>query len=354
MHNPHFAYLEYATEHHKPFVTYQFPNSKEHTTLILNKNSAQPLTDYAEIANKSGFVFTPFDTEKNTAYFIMPEEVLIGDKGFRADLFANKHKKAACPPLPANKETQANYKEQFQKMLHLLHTNELQKIILSRTLTISDFPQEEQAYTYYNLSASYPQAMVYWVYLPHLGIEWMGATPELLVKQRNNELHSLALAGTKKPEESWTTKEKEEQQMVATYISERLANFHPEVSDTQTLDTGTVQHLATHFKIKGKASQFFPLIKKLHPTPAICGLPQDKAFKAIRTIETHERNYYCGFLGPLNIEGKTATFVNLRCMQFANNTARLYVGGGLTKDSLWEREWQETIRKAETLQKFLL
>lgn len=354
MESPQFAYLEYATTYQKPFITYRLPNEKESITLIIKENSAKEIIDYTNISEKSGFIFTPFDTKNNASFFIVPEEILKGDKGFRGDLFLDKNKgNVRQNALQKNNETQAAYKSQFEQMHILLKQNSLQKIILSRTLTLENFPKEEQIYTYYNLINQYPQAMVYWVHLPHLGVEWMGATPELLVAKSDNYIETLALAGTKKADENWTVKEREEQQMVVDYISEQLKDFQPIVSETETLDTGAVQHLATHFKIH-TTSNLFPIIEKLHPTPAICGLPQQSAFEAIRKIETHSREYYCGFLGPININNTTATFVNLRCMQLANHQVRLYMGGGLTKDSNLDREWQETERKADTLRRFLI
>lgn len=352
--SPRMAYFEYCKEYKKPFVAYRLPNTQQHTTLIFSKECVKSFTDYKEIATSTGFVFTPFDIDKEKNYFIYPDEILKDDKGFRGDLFLDKNKEKHHSMWTKNAEDKATYKKQFEKMWHLLQKGELQKVILSRTLTITDFPEEEHSYIYHKLTESYPQAMVYWVHLPHLGIEWIGATPELLIKQKDDTLHSLALAGSKKNYESWTDKERKEQQLVADYIAEQLSDFQPKKSTTQTLDTGVIQHLATYFTIRKDEAQLFPIVKKLHPTPAIGGLPKNKAIQTILNTEQHNRKYYCGFFGPINIDSCTELFVNLRCMELSNNAARLYVGGGLTKDSNLEREWQETERKADTLRKLLL
>ncbi|PVX50905.1 isochorismate synthase [Balneicella halophila] len=353
--SPQFAYLEHAVANSKPFVAYRLPDELEAITLILNEESVIEVTDFDTLQHDSGFIFTPFDPDKNKSYFIKPEEIIKGDKGFRGDLFLKEMKiPSKKHQLDQNEETKNAYTQQFQEMLRFLKDDILQKIILSRTLTVKDLPKDEQIYIYHNLITQYPQAMVYWLHLPHLGIEWMGATPELLVSKKNDQFHTLALAGTKKSGESWTPKEIEEQQMVADYIKKQLLDFDPVISQTETISTGTVEHLATHFTLSKNKLNLFDIIEKIHPTPAICGLPQDKAFKIIRDVEKHQRNYYCGFLGPINLAETTATFVNLRCMELANHSVRLYVGGGLTKDSDLEREWQETERKAETLRKFIL
>ncbi len=354
MHSPHFTYLEYASIHNKPFVSYRLPKGEEHITLILNENSAKEFHNYEEIASKRGFIFTPFDTEKNKNLFIIPEEIIIGNKGFRGDLFLDKTVSQNHSTLAEIDESKQTYQQQFEQLHQLLKKGDLEKVILSRTLTLAGQPKDENVYTYYNLAENYPNAMVYWVHLPHLGVEWIGATPELLVQQSDKDLQTLALAGTKKADEAWTEKEKQEQQMVADYISYQLKDYQPIKSKTETINTGVVQHIATHFTLPNASVNLFPIIEKLHPTPAICGLPKTKAFETIRQTETHDRLYYCGILGAVNIAGQTATFVNLRCMQLAKDKVRLFVGGGLTKDSDLEREWQETERKADTLRNFLL
>ena len=40
-------------------------------------------------------------------------------------------------------------------------------------------------------------------------------------------------------------------------------------------------------------------------------------------------------------------------MQLKNTNALLYIGGGITKDSIPEKEWEETVAKSETMLKVL-
>ena len=91
------------------------------------------------------------------------------------------------------------------------------------------------------------------------------------------------------------------------------------------------------------------LTKLFHPTPAVCGLPQEKAFQFIQNTELHNRSYYTGFLGPVWLHEKLDLYVNLRCMQVFENYLALHLGGGITKDSEPQKEWQETCDKAQTL-----
>ena len=110
------------------------------------------------------------------------------------------------------------------------------------------------------------------------------------------------------------------------------------------------------------------LINKLHPTPAVCGLPKEEAKDFILKNEGYHREFYTGFLGELNMPAEegikdnksTSLFVNLRCMKIqphskgGNNSAIVYIGGGITKDSDPENEWKETVAKSEVMKKVLL
>ena len=65
--------------------------------------------------------------------------------------------------------------------------------------------------------------------------------------------------------------------------------------------------------------------------------------------ENYDRAFYSGFLGPIHVKNRSQLFVNLRCMQLKQEHALLYVGGGITQDSVPEAEWEETVLKSKTL-----
>ncbi len=87
----------------------------------------------------------------------------------------------------------------------------------------------------------------------------------------------------------------------------------------------------------------------MHPTPAVCGMPQQAAYEYILQIEAHDRKFYTGFLGPWQLNGQSELFVNLRCAEFNRTALHLFVGGGLTSSSFAESEWEETEYKSKTL-----
>ena len=72
----------------------------------------------------------------------------------------------------------------------------------------------------------------------------------------------------------------------------------------------------------------------------------------IRETELHQREYYAGYLGPVDANSQQL-FVNLRCMKLTSNGVSFFVGGGITAQSKADEEWQETCLKLETLKRIL-
>ena len=95
-------------------------------------------------------------------------------------------------------------------------------------------------------------------------------------------------------------------------------------------------------------------LAKLHPTPAVCGLPKEAALSAIESFETISRGYYSGFCGPWNIHDESHLYVSLRCMQmYDERNFSLYAGGGLLKESRDKEEWEETEAKMNVMRRLL-
>jgi isochorismate synthase len=192
----------------------------------------------------------------------------------------------------------------------------------------------------------------------------MGASPETLISvDKNQVFQTMALAGTQKlsrdttaGEAVWTQKEIEEQALVCRYIVNcfkkiRLREY--DETGPRTVVAGNLMHLRTDFTVDMQATNFPQLgtvmLRLLHPTSAVCGMPKEQALDFILTHEKHRREFYSGYLGPVNVCSETSLFVNLRCMQYLDKTAVLFAGAGITGHSDPEKEWAETEMKCQTM-----
>jgi len=245
--------------------------------------------------------------------------------------------------------SEEQYKGLADRFIQETRSGELSKVILSRVEKVGG--QWDPVQVFHELEQLYPSAFVYLISSEEFGT-WIGATPEIMMKGESYNYRTVALAGTKlKNDDSpWRKKEVGEQQYVADFIEQTIRRIdqQAEIHKSETIEkvSGPVKHLNTDFQIKTKESPW-RLVRALHPSPAVSGIPKEKAVQFIQNNELHNRSLYTGVIGLVG--DYTHLFVNLRCMQLFEDEACLYVGGGITEYSHADEEWQETKNKALTL-----
>jgi isochorismate synthase len=264
------------------------------------------------------------------------------------------------------------FKSWVSSAIEAIKQGPLQKVVLSRT-DVKELPAGFSIVSSLEeLAAAYPNAFVCAISIPALAGIWMCATPEILVEQKDGVFRTISLAGTQSgvddqgnvlspAQARWSQKEIEEQAFVSRYIIDcfkkiRLREYTE--LGPKTISTGNLLHLKTEYIVDTKAMDFPQLpglmLGLLHPTSAVCGTPKQEAIEFILKTETHDRSMYSGYLGPVNIDGNTHLFVNLRTVKITGNQAEFYAGCGITEDSDPEKEWQETQMKCQTLQRVLM
>lgn len=342
-----FSNIKETLDKQLPFVTYRKPNCSTIKGWFQQNNNLITSKDYSE----SGFIFAPFDN-KEDAILIPKNQSTYIEEGTTINGFLTSN--TNHNPDTTSEE---NHIQLVEKGIAAIKNQKFKKVVLSRKekVELRDFNLIE---TFQKLLNSYPTAFVYVWYHPKVGM-WLGATPETLVSIQNKNFTTMALAGTQVYNDTinvtWQPKELEEQQFVTDYIIDRLSDISSEItaSGIETIKAGKLLHLRTILNGKLKTNTA-SLIKSLHPTPAVCGLPLETSKQFILDNESYHRSFYTGFLGELNINDKESNlFVNLRCMEVSNKTVNIYVGGGITRDSNPVKEWQETVAKTTTMKKVL-
>lgn len=258
-------------------------------------------------------------------------------------------------PEPSTDEKE-EYSRLFKRFLEPLANGEMEKIVLSRKKTIDREETFSSGRSFFNAAEKYPHSYVYLFNTPQSGT-WLGSTPEILLEGAKNRWHTIALAGTRYPNSNpdgvtWDEKNLREQHLVTSYLLNRLSSFHivPEIKGPYTIKAGALAHLRTDFSFRlPHGIKPETLLKALHPTPAVSGLPKTKAYRFIKDNEKYNRRYYSGFLGIFNTKGESNIYVNIRCMHIEKKSLTLYTGGGLLASSLLEDEWEETEHKLSTM-----
>lgn len=318
------------------FVAFRLPNAKK--VNYLTGTASRSLKD-----GEKAFAFAPFDPEQKP-YFI------------KADT------KAAVEKLLLDKKQKSTSKKQFtdlvKNIIAAIRSGDYKKIVAARVLAVAKPASFDPAVLFEKLCTRYESAFVSLTYIPNVGL-WVGASPEVLVAETSSKLTTYSLAGTKTIDDGtdWTAKEIEEQQIVTDFIYKKVEKTVDEkikVKGPTTHAAGTLKHLLSVFTIQHKGKSLWkPIAKALHPTPAVGGMPQQKAVKFISQQESFDRAYYAGYLGPVNWNGRTDLFVNLRCMEITESQLLFYAGCGVTTDSNPEKEWQESERKIAVLKSLI-
>ena len=334
-----------------PFVVYNKPNSKEVNAFFQQNNQLIYQTNFEE----SGFVFAPFDNSQSSIIF-PSNQCETYQTNFDNESLIEFLSKTSLDLIKNDDKSKNNHVLLVEKGINFLNQNNALKVVLSRKEEI-DIENIDTIDVFLKLLNQYTNAFVYLWYHPKVGL-WMGASPETLLSVKQKKFKTMALAGTQAFKGSlnihWDEKEKKEQQIVTDYITSQLVNFDISVSSPFTKKAGSLVHICT--EIEGELTaknQLKDIINKLHPTPAVCGLPKDKAKNFIIENEDYNREFYTGYLGELNIKEQSNLFVNLRCMQINKQKASLYIGGGITLESYPENEWEETVAKSEVMKRVL-
>ena len=377
-----------------PIALWRLPNTSEKQLIIdLSERVSRVKVDLEEMS--PGFVMSPF---KGDSLFIKSDlhysfdtgnqqidentvEQEIFEKQYLAydDEDIKEDEKLSTHPYFSKVDNNLGiynemlFADMVSKAITSIENGEVQKVVLSRTKNITLPDTFEIVETFQKLCTAYPNAFVSLVYLPEYKCFWLGATPETLVSiDKDGKFRTMSLAGTQLAinekgenlsavEIRWSHKEIEEQAFVSRYIIEcfkkiRLREYHE--SGPKTVQAGNLMHLRTDYMVNTKEVNFPQLgtvmLELLHPTSAVCGMPKVPALRIIAEQELHDREFYSGFLGPVNMQEESHLFVNLRTMKIVGNNATFYAGCGITEDSSPVKEWYETEMKIETLMRIVL
>ena len=305
---------------------------------------------------KEGFLMMPFDTEGGT-----PSTIIWADNEAFFDVHGDWRTEMRCGDEVPNDEERLLYAERFATFIGAIHSGEFQKLVLSRqSISEGGISDEELLKAYECACATYPRMMVYIVREKNFGT-WIGCTPEILIAGDGKEYKTVALAGTvpygADLELAWNPKNRLEQAIVADFVRERLRPLSAEIIENgpYTARAGHLAHIKTEFTIRpNDAFNIGAAISKLHPTPAVCGLPQAKSKQFIKMNEGYDRTYYSGAVGLVGPDKEVNLFVNLRCAKIEARRVIFYAGGGLVEGSTDESEWRETCTKMDTLRRIIV
>lgn len=346
-----------------PFAFYHLPFNRKIKIVAQKNSSVRQMKKGKGYTDKKGFVFAPFAENKKAFRVIIKPDLFLESNALNrmpAAKVLKSAKQSDSTSLRDSKSTgneKAVYQTLVAKIKKKIAEEKFSKIVAARVIEKKKLKRFNPTTFFLDLCRKYPEAFVSLVYTPQFGL-WIGASPEILLQYDGSGFKTYSLAGTKantkaNRKTSFGKKEIEEQKIVTEYIAESLqkaSKAKPSVSKPEVVEAGNLLHLRTTFTLPDSSyTQWQKLAEKLHPTPAVAGIPKKKAIDFIQKNETGDRGFYSGYLGPVNLDGEINLYVNLRCMQVTDDKLKIHVGCGITAGSNADEEWKETELKAQTL-----
>lgn len=352
-----YSTIDSMIERGSSFALWRIPGEARIHLRVQTEGEPRLLYDVKELNLRGGFIIAPFCVSSRH-----PIVVLDKTQAEVIPILADGASPSFRPvegerPFPVSDEWDyRRYAACFHKFLDALTSGEQEKLVLSRQKETVRPAGVSIGEAFRRAVERYIYSYVYLCHTPATGT-WMGSTPEILLAGRHGAWQTVALAGTQRLDHGrvpteWDAKNRREQQLVADYIHAQLRTLGigARTVGPYPARAGELSHLKTefHFSLPDER-RIGEVLDLLHPTPAVCGLPKEKAYDFILRHEGYDRAYYSGFVGLLDPEGETSLYVNLRCVHIQPSKFTFYAGGGLLASSSLDEEWRETGDKMGTM-----
>ena len=251
-----------------------------------------------------------------------------------------------------NEPDEASWVGRVERAKHSISQGYLDKVVLSRRISVQSNLPVSMAGIFSVLKHKYSSCTL--LAANFGGASLIAATPERLCKVRSGMVMVDALAGTAAVDDMSPRVDMQhyEHAPVVRAIEQALKPLCQQLEfpkQPKRMPLGNLQHLWTPVKgrLKGDVS-LFQLLDKLHPTPAVGGVPRDRACNWISRKEDW-RGWYTGGFGWIGDNCEGDAVVLLRCALLDGRKAELFAGAGITSASVPADELNETRMKFEAM-----
>jgi len=260
-------------------------------------------------------------------------------------------------PATRIETAQEDWNEAVDRALSAMEAGRVSKVVLARVQTVSAEGGLEPVDVAMNLWRNNPGSHVF-LFEPMEGHVLLGAAPETVATVSDGEFRATAVAGsvargdTDAEQQALardllkSSKDRREHDMCVRDMVERLETVSEQVEAEDAphvLTLSTIQHLETVIRAHLRPGQtVLSVLRALHPTPAVCGLPRDLALEFLRKEERFSRGWYAGPVGWFDGDGNGVFVPALRSAVGMGTEWRLFAGAGIVAGSDPRKEWDET------------
>ena len=255
--------------------------------------------------------------------------------------------------------TPEEYAHNVALAVEILRRKEIDKVVLARAVLGSVPEPIDAAAIVQRLRLREPICTLYSLPASE-GRRFVGASPELLVRRTGVEIQCHPLAGTitlppnVAPDDyqTWllgSTKNLHEYGVLVDEIVRNLANVYDDVyadPEPSIVTLRTVAHLGAWVSARSSdldtAPDALEVLRMLHPTAAVGGVPRESAYELICRLEQHDRGHYAGPLGWMDAQGDGEWWIGIRGVLVKDREFEAWAGAGIVSESDPIAEREET------------
>ena len=195
----------------------------------------------------------------------------------------------------------------------------------------------------------------------------IGASPEILVRLRDNKITVRPIAGTRPrgktnkedlfyEKDLLRDKKELSEHLMLLDLGRNDAGKVSKINSVKVTESfiiekySHVMHIVSN--VVGKYNNKFSKLKSLlagFPAGTVSGAPKIRAMEIIDELETTKRKVYAGGIGYFSANGEFDTCIALRTAVAKKDKFYVQAGAGIVADSKPLKEYEETINKAKAL-----
>jgi anthranilate synthase component 1 len=207
----------------------------------------------------------------------------------------------------------------------------------------------------------------YLFYLKMNDMVLMGSSPEVMVRLEGRQVELRPIAGTRRRgktreedlalEKDLLADEKEKaEHIMLVDLGRNDVGRVSEIGSVKVTELMSVEryshvmHIVSN--VQGTLAQGkngFDVLRATFPAGTVSGAPKIRAMEIIEELEPSRRGFYAGAVGYLSFQGNMDTCITIRSILVKDGRAYVQAGGGVVADSDPEKEYEETLHKAQAI-----
>jgi anthranilate synthase component 1 len=267
-----------------------------------------------------------------------------------------------CPAFSSNM-SQSAFEEMVLQAKQHIKAGDIIQVVLSQRFQADEFVDPLSVYRGLRMVNPSP-----YMFFLRMGDEVLaGASPEVMVRLRNGEAVLRPIAGTRPRGKTHSHDAELENELLA---DPKESAEHVMLVDLARNDLGRIAQpgsvLVDAFKTVERYSHVmhmvsnvrarptndrdsFDVLRATFPAGTLTGAPKIRAMEIIEDLEPERRGPYGGCVGYFSYTGAMDMAITIRTVTMKGAQTYFQAGAGIVADSVPEREYEETVNKAQAM-----